>query len=564
MTEKNPNARRGERARHLYVARELHPNEEEPIEFEDEPSFNESEYTPNEQAPEQAFPYEAALPYDAELPYEEALSYDAELPIAPAPAADFSAYYRRDAEMTEETAEPTFAPPLKLDFSSLYTEARPTEEPDEQPHVQGNVYRPREATWANTARREVISAQGGAGYHVEAETADAPRKRRRRRHRLRRVFTVLTVLVLLAAAGYLFRAPIGKYLSALTGTPQSAEQPFTALTTPAPVKGYDAAPPVELVPRARAAIGQICGTLQLKTLAVTDTHVLTSNLRADGLYDYYLFSADEGKLLCYFEGLLQGEMFPQADHRFYVKQAPYLINANGSSLIRMEGLEQTYSDTFLLKPMQNGWAVIESNTDHSANYINTSGQLLSTLWFARTFPFTGKHTVAYVDTGSVADAENRYILYVLSAEGTMSKWQTVPDLMGIVGSACSFAYLSSGELYRLDKLNAPLFTTPEAHVYLDCDALVAQDANSGKYGLFVQGEQQYDFEYDRIEPVACDITWAEKQMTGAGGSFTLHAVQDAPYPKPLSLYFLLVKDGHEEYVALSTTSANPISLPCGF
>ncbi|MEG1472344.1 MAG: hypothetical protein RSD76_07855, partial [Clostridia bacterium] len=92
MTEKNPNARRGEQARHLYVARELHPNEEESIEFEDEPSFNESEYTPNEQEPEQALPYEAEL------------SYEAELPIAPVPAADFSAYYRRDAELVEETA----------------------------------------------------------------------------------------------------------------------------------------------------------------------------------------------------------------------------------------------------------------------------------------------------------------------------------------------------------------------------------------------------------------------------------------------------------------------------
>ena len=63
--------------------------------------------------------------------------------------------------------------------------------------------------------------------------------------------------------------------------------------------------------------------------AVTDTHVLTSNLRPDGTYDFYLFTASEGRLLCYFDGLSKDGMFPQAFGGFYVDQEPYLVAATG-------------------------------------------------------------------------------------------------------------------------------------------------------------------------------------------------------------------------------------------
>ena len=99
--------------------------------------------------------------------------------------------------------------------------------------------------------------------------------------------------------------------------------------------------------------------------------------------------------------------------------------------------------------------------------------------------------------------------------------------------------------------------TPQAEHYY---ALVVKDAQTGKYGLFVAGEQHYDFIYDSIRPVECDIEWAEKVISGPGGTFTVHAVTGATYPQPLSHSFVLERDGQFEYVALSTQSCYPIRL----
>lgn len=96
-------------------------------------------------------------------------------------------------------------------------------------------------------------------------------------------------------------------------------------------------------------------------------------------------------------------MFPQAFGGFYVDQEPYLVAANGSALIRLDDLEATYGRELRLHPMYNGWSIIEGVEDGSTNYISAAGQMLSTLWFARSYPFTGQYTAAYVDTGSTAD-----------------------------------------------------------------------------------------------------------------------------------------------------------------
>ena len=280
----------------------------------------------------------------------------------------------------------------------------------------------------------------------------------------------------------------------------------------------------------------------------------------DGTYDFYLFTASDGRLLCYFDGLSEQGMFPQAFGGFYVDQEPYLVAANGSALIRLEDLQATYGRELRLHPMYNGWSVIEGTEDGSANYISAAGQMLSTLWFSRAYPFTGQYTVAYVDTGSTADSEQRYLLYVLGQDGTMSRWLAKPGMDDLVASACGIAYMASGEIYLLPDTSAPLATSPQVDAYLDCDALVVRDAESGKYGLFVKGEQHYDFIYDSIRPVESDIQWAEKTISGQGGSFTVHAVTGAAYPQPLSHSFVLERDGQSEYVALSTQSCYPIRL----
>lgn len=537
--------RRSERARSLYVARTVSPaGEEVALEAAAQQELQGAEA----QAEASVQPYGGYTPNASGegLAGVEKTSH---------PQEDLSAYYRRGGSQSPEgeEAEPAFAPPPKLDF--LGFDDKPVQPAGE---VQSNVYRPREATWADTARRDILSMDG-VGYEVREEAENPAAQRRRRRRRIKKVLVGAAVLVVLAGGGWLMRDRIGEWLNQ-TGIVTQPEATFTVMTTPQPISGYDAAPALEIADTTRTAISRLSGTVQMDIRAVTDTHVLTSNLRPDGTYDFYLFTAAEGRLLCYFEGLSSQGMFPQAFGGFYVDQKPYLVAVNGSALVRTADLEASYGSELRLHPMYNGWSIIQSEKDGSANYINAGGQLFSTLWFARAYPFTGQSTVAYVDTGSTAESDQRYLLYVLGQDGTMSRWLATPDMEDLVASACGMAYMNTGEMYRLPDTSAPLVTSPEVHAYLDCDAMVVRDPESGKYGLFVQGEQHYDFVYDSIRPVASDITWAEKTLEGDGGTFTVHAVTGAAYPQPLSHSFVLEREGKSEYVALSTQSCYPIRL----
>lgn len=223
-------------------------------------------------------------------------------------------------------------------------------------------------------------AADGVGYQVQE--SDAPGRRRHRRNMLRNTLIALVALVVLAGGAWVFREPITKWLGQSGIVSPASEEPFTAVVTPQPVEGYDAAPAVEIADSTRTAISKLSGTVQMDIRAVTDTHVLTSNLRPDGTYDFYLFTASEGRLLCYFDGLSKDGMFPQAFGGFYVDQEPYLVAANGSALIRLDDLEATYGRELRLHPMYNGWSIIEGVEDGSTNYISAAGQMLSTLWFA--------------------------------------------------------------------------------------------------------------------------------------------------------------------------------------
>ena len=544
MTEhqsgKRSRVRRTERAQHLYAAR-AYSQEEAP--------------QPGQPVPDGEAGFTAEPSDDSFLGY--AANEEAPHP-ADESGEDFSAYYRRSSgDEDGEAAEPAFAPPPKLDY--LTSEAQPWNDAPAQPaEAQHNVYRPREATWADTARRDILSADD-LGYQVRDE-GDSPAKRRRRRRALRNALIALAVLCVLGGGAWLMREPILEWLDKVGVVNQATEEPFVAVTTPQPIQGYDAAPAVEMADGTRTAISRLSGTVEMDVRAVTDTHVLTSNLRSDGTYDFYLFTAAEGRLLSYFEGLSEQGMFPQAFGGFYVDQEPYLVAANGSALLRLSDLEEVYGGPMRLHPMYNGWSIIENESDGSVNYINAGGQTLSTLWFSRAFPFTGQSTVAYVDTGSTADSDQRYLLYVLGQDGTQSRWLAAPDMDDLVASACGVAYMSTGDLYLLPDTSAPLVVSPRVDAYLDCDALVVKDAQTGKFGLFVQGEQHYDFVYDSIRPVESDIQWAETTLEGPGGAFVVHAVTDAAYPQPLSHSFVLEREGQSEYVALSTQSCYPIRI----
>lgn len=465
-------------------------------------------------------------------------------PLDSQDALRYSAYAGRLEGAGEE---PAFAPPPSL---HAFTGRLETSEDAGQEDFYGTVYRPREATWA--AERQKALLQSELGYQVQEETKPVKRKRG---HSMRTALPAVLALCLLLgglAWGY---GPLRAWLNPAAEIP--AETPVSAVVTPEPVRAYDAAPAVEIPDSVRLAIANLTGTLQMEPCIVTQTHVVMRHQRDADRYDFYLYSVPEGRLLCYFEGLGKNDMIPQAEGTFFVNQAPYLLAANGTALVRLTSLEEQLGQTLRLHPLSHGWAMVDAEDE--INYVNRSGQLLSRLWFARAFPFTGAYTLAYVDTGSTVDADQRYLLYILGEDGTVTRWRSAAHMRDAVAAACGMAYMRGGELYRLPDVEAPILHTSDVDAYVDCDALVVRDSQTGKYGLLVHGEQHYDFVYDAIAPMESDIPWTKKTLEGGGCRFTLHAAA-AGYPMPLSYSFVLEKDGRKEYVALSAQSAYPVRL----
>ena len=215
-----------------------------------------------------------------------------------------------------------------------------------------------------------------------------------------------------------------------------------------------------------------------------------------------------------------------------------------------------------LHPMYNGWSVIEGAEDGSANYISAAGQMLSTLWFARAFPFTGQYTVAYVDTGSTADSDQRYLLYVLGQDGTMSRWLAKPGMDDLVASACGVAYMAlRRDLPFAGHVRAAGYASPQVDAYLDCDALVGQRRGERQIRPVRAGRAALRF-YLRQHPSGGErhSVGTQRPSAARAAAFTVHAVTGAAYPQPLSHSFVLERDGQSEYVALSTQSCYPIRL----
>ena len=156
----------------------------------------------------------------------------------------------------------------------------------------------------------------------------------------------------------------------------------------------------------------------------------------------------------------------------------------------------------------------------------------------------------------MTEPEERYALYQLTRTREMKLWKHAANMDEVLGCAAGVAVLADGTVARLDAAHTALCTTDDATVYADCGALVARDAATGKYALFVLGDQHYDFAYDRIAPVPSEIQWAEHR----NGIYNLLTVTGMAYPLPLSHYFLLEKDGAQEMVALSTGSVYPLRL----
>ena len=282
---------------------------------------------------------------------EESRAPTAEAPVSSeenlsAAEPDWSAYYRRPADTAEETetGEPeyAYAPPVRLPFSGYgkyqneqESQPLPAEEPEGEEEADpfrpsATVYHPRLVSW-NELDSEPAPEER-RGYQVEAEEKKELSDRARRK-KIRVGAIAACAVLALAGVGYAFRQPLAEWLGSLTGQTPEVSAPAVAVATPAPVRSYDAAVPVAVTSRAREAIGELCGGLELENVVVRDTSILSRCAREDGRYDYYLFSAADGRLLCYFEDLGPDDAFPMAGGGYYVRQSPWLIQEDGSAML---------------------------------------------------------------------------------------------------------------------------------------------------------------------------------------------------------------------------------------
>lgn len=505
-------------------------------------------YTPNE--PEAS---SSGLRSASALPLTREDSAPASFPSTADPGGE--SFYRRpssDAAVPEGQAPTTFAPPPR--FAYAPPSALSNQEKAYAPTA--NVYQPyqpsREPSCAWPAEMDRIS-DAHTPYSVNAEKDD-PRKKRRKRRVMKRVLATLSCVAVLGAAAYFTRDFWLDKLWGLTG--QSVPAPLTAWeSSVSTAKGYDAAPAQKISKKAREGIVAVSGTVEMSDYAVTDQNVVTRVSLGDGKYDYYLFSADKGRLLGYYEALTPAQFMVGPKGSFYVALPPYLVGSDGAPLIDTSYYRQYTGPDVVLGPLQYGWSLISDADGTTFNYISAEGKLLSTLWFDQAIPFRGKRTLAYVDTGNGANPAERYSLYLLGSDGGMTLWKHTADLNYVVDAACELALLSTGDVVSLENPDAALCKSSQLTAYLDCGAVVVRDDQSGLSSLFVGAKQHYDFAYTTIEPVLCDIRWAE----GGSSAFRIKAVTDANYPQPLSHYFVLTQDGKTEQVALSTAEVYPIS-----
>jgi hypothetical protein len=218
-----------------------------------------------------------------------------------------------------------------------------------------------EASWAQEERQTMLTGEDADGYQVKTEERQKPAKRRRKKRLLKRTLLVLAAVLLLAAGAVLYLSQQKPQT-----TPTVADSIPFATPTPQPIKGYNAAPALTVSHRTNQAIEDISGPVEMATCAVTENNVLTRSMRADGLYDYYLFASD-GRLLGYFDALTATGMHPVSGGGFYVDMEPWLVDEEGHAMLPLEGLEASMGSPLTLRPPMHGWAGIRT-ADGESNY----------------------------------------------------------------------------------------------------------------------------------------------------------------------------------------------------
>ena len=457
--------------------------------------------------------------------------HDAAETPAPEPSKSNPYGGNRSSFIAEEMNKPRtpgemqFAPPPK--FSETY----------------GEGYKP--------LQQEIF--QYGDGYQVRSEQTPYPRSR----HRKRGFFVfliILLVLVLLGGGAYLFRHEILQLIGNVFG-----EEVMQQLSpTEAPVEETpDVAAYVEsTAPRARnAAMREIEALTQgvpLETYMVTDGNVVLREDKQDGAFDYYLFTADTGMLLGYYENIRDFNLCAQ--DIFYTDAVPYLITSAGYPLADLEEYARSAGEGVVISPMINGWATIANRQGTMFNFIGTDGNLISDLWFSKTFPFTADATLGYVDTGNVTDTQTRYALYLLYQNGETKRLDYVANTDDVMQSACGMAFMQNGDMREQDEDMTYVLNTDAVSAYVNCGALAVRDPETGLYGLFVEGVQQYPFAFDSIEPMTSDLQWSVSE----NGYVKIYTVTGKPYPLPRSYSFVLTSGGTKQIVSIASTSEYPI------
>jgi len=365
-------------------------------------------------------------------------------------------------------------------------------------------------------------------------------------------FIAILVLAIIGSGAYLFRYDI----LTLVGNVFGEEAVWKFMPTPTPTAAvsdepaYVSSTEIEVKTQAAKEINAVTGDLDLESWAVTEQNIVLREETQDGSFDYYLFAYDSGRLLGYYEGLV--DFVPCSKYVFYIAEEPYLITSRGFPLADLEALERSAGSAVTISPMVGGWAIVKDAAGTMLNFVGEDGNLISNIWYCKAFPFTGDTTLAYVDTGNLSG--NRYALCLLHRDGEAERLQYVGDTDGIMESVCSMAFTSDGEMLLQDEALTTMMTTDDVTAYVNCGALSVRDPETGLYGLFVDGVQQYPFAFDSIEPAPSDLTWEAVE----NGYVTRCAVVNKSYPLPRSYSFILRKNDTEQTISIAAVSVYPI------
>ena len=363
----------------------------------------------------------------------------------------------------------------------------------------------------------------------------------------RRLLWLLPVLILVGVVMVLL----------LKWPEETQEQPEESAPaqTQVPVVVYDPGTEHAFSETALENVAALAGEVPMEPVVSDDESLILKTPLGDGLSDFYLFSADQGKLLCYFERLREEEAFLQKDGNPYFAQSPYVVLSDGSPLIEEDFLKENYGEKAVLHPFYGDWAVVDNGSEET--FVSRTGEQFSNLRYCKLYPFTGKYTLGYVDSGSAG--EQRYSLHLLGEDGSWKLWFTAGDTGDVLLCCLDYAFLKNGDVYRLPDLSQPVFHSEDIRVYPDFETVVYRVEETGTYTLLIGGESYYEPVYTAISPVSGgDLSWKAVSFGGENVSLELCGIAPASQGKALSYSFQLEKTDGQEYISLSVTHTYPL------